>query len=721
MKKTLHIALSIWLLLATAFAQSHAQKTPEEEVIRISTELVQLDVVVVGKNGSVVKGLNKSDFEIYENGKKQQPSFFEFVDASKSRNPAATPANAVDQSAAPQPPTAADVRRIFAFIIDDLTIGYEDLVSVRQMLANFMDNSMQTGDLVAIVRTVSGKGVLQQFTTDKSLLTRAVAALTPVTHQYSAFNNPDPPKLDPQQSLAGGIGVQGTTSEPDGGVPNLDSQLDDTNKTLRAFMSLGTAGFIIDSMKELPGRKSLVLISGGLPVFSANSGTETSSISNFLNNLTDRATRAGVAISTMDVRGLKAFSGVAGFDDTPARGALGVPVSGQRTTSSIMTDPRGTGGGFGRIPDETLFGDKNPFDQLEGHEGLRVLAAATGGISVLDKNNFSEGLQKIVSAGDGYYLIAYTPFDTKFNGEFRKVDVRVKGDGLKVYNRRGYIAREDKVASTTPTKQEQLLAAIKSPLARRELDLETTLLYKPAAQNRGAIGIHVIIDPKRLNFEQVEGKHQVDLDVAGFVFDQLGKLRGGFGDQISASLKSEQYDDVIKGGFSYVANTVLPPGGYQIRIAVRDNKTGNIGTLSRYVEVPDLSKGRLAASSLLLAGVPAGEMKAEKPTPVSADRRISRKQDLRYAVMIFNARQKDNRPQVRTQLIISQNGQMMFKQPEESVTSSGKDQSQLIKWGQLGLSSVKPGRYTMTLVITDELAEKKAQTVTRSMDFVVVD
>jgi len=721
MKKTLHIALSFWLLLATAFAQSHSQRTPEEEVIRISTELVQLDVVVTSKNGSVVRSLSKSDFEIYENGKKQQASFFEFVDASKSRN-ADAPVKAVDESSPPQAPTAADVRRIFAFVIDDLTIGYEDLVFVRQMLGDFVSTGMQPGDLVAIVRTVGGKGWLQQFTTDKNLLRRAVAAMTPVSHQNAAFNNPEPPKLNPQQNLVGGgISVQGNTSEQDGGVPNSDSQLDETNQALRAFMSLGTAGFIIDSMKELPGRKSLVLVSGGLPVLSAKSGTETSIISNFLNNLTDRATRAGVAISTMDVRGLKAFSGVAGFDETPARGALGVPVAGQRTTSSIMTDPRGTGGGFGRIPDETLFGDKNPFDQLEGHEGLRVLAAATGGISVLDKNNFGEGLQKIISAGEGYYLIAYTPFDTKFNGEFRKVEVRVKGDGLKVYNRRGYIAREDKAASTTPTKQEQLLAAIRSPLARRELDLETTLLYKPAAQNRGAIGIHVIIDPKRLNFEQVEGKHQVDLDVAGFVFDQLGKLRGGFGDQISASLRSEQYDDVIRGGFSYVANTVLPPGGYQIRIAVRDNKTGNIGTLSRYVEVPDLSKGRLAASSLLLAGVPAGEMKAEKPTPVSADRRISRKQDLRYAVMIFNARQKDNRPQVRTQLIISQNGQMMFKQPEESVTSSGKDQSQLIKWGQLGLSSVKPGRYTMTVVITDELAEKKAQTVTRSMDFVVVD
>lgn len=720
MKKILPVALSILLALASTFAQSRPQKPAEDEVIRISTELVQLDVVVTGKNGNVARGLSKSDFEIYENGKKQQPSFFEFVDASKGRS-AVGPAKAFDQSPSPQQPTAADVRRIFAFVIDDLTIGYEDLVYVRQMLGNFVDNVMQPGDLVAIVRTVSGKGLLQQFTTDKNLLRRAVAALTPVSHQYAAFNNPEPPKISGQQTPAGGINVQGNASEQDGGLPNSDSQLDDTNKALRAFMSLGTAGFVIESMKELPGRKSLVLISGGLPVFSANAGTESTTISNFLNGLIDKATRAGVAISTMDIRGLKAFSGVASFDDTPARGALGIPVAGQRPTSNPMTDPRGTGGGFGRIPDDTMFGDKNPFDEMEGHEGLRVLAAATGGLAVLDKNSFNDGLQKIINAGDGYYLIAYTPFDTKFNGEFRKVEVRVRGEGLKVYSRRGYLAREDKSSQAPPTKQEQLLAAIRSPLAHRDLDLEATLLYKPAAENRGAIDIDLLIDPKRLSFDQVEDKRLTDMDVAGFVFDQLGKLRGGFSDRISASLKPEEYDRVIKGGLSYAANTVLPPGGYQIRIAVRDNKTGNIGTLSRYVEVPDLTKGRLAASSLLLAGVPAGEMKAERPTPVSTDRRISRKQDLRYAVMIYNAKQKDSRPQVRTQLIISQNGQMMFKQPEEAVTTGAKDRAHLIKWGQLGLAAVKPGRYTITLVITDDLAEKKAQTVTRSMDFVVVE
>src|SRR5262249_2705944 len=137
------------------------------------------------------------------------------------------------------------------------------------------------------------------------------------------------------------------------------------------------------------------------------------------------------------------------------------------------------------------------------------------------------------------------------------------------------------------------------------------------------------------------------------------------------------------------------------------------------LEVPDLSKGRLTASSLLLAAVPAGDTKAQSPVPISASRRISRKQDLRYAAFIYNARFKDGAAQVRTQLSISQNGQLFFKQPEEAANPASKDT--LVKWGQLGMGGVKPGRYTMTLVITDMLADKKAQSVTRSMDFIVVN
>jgi hypothetical protein len=128
----------------------------------------------------------------------------------------------------------------------------------------------------------------------------------------------------------------------------------------------------------------------------------------------------------------------------------------------------------------------------------------------------------------------------------------------------------------------------------------------------------------------------------------------------------------------------------------------------------------LSASSLLLGAAQQKDMTSTAPTPISGNRRISRKQDLRYAVVIYNPKQKDGKPQVTTQLVISQNGQQIFKEAEEVVPGQGNG-AQLIKIGQLGLSSVKPGRYTMSLIITDPLADKKAQTITRSMDFIVVN
>src|SRR5262249_48470001 len=157
-------------------------------------------------------------------------------------------------------------------------------------------------------------------------------------------------------------------------------------------------------------------------------------------------------------------------------------------------------------------------------------------ISVLGKNDLDAGLHKIVSSSEGYYLLAYTPLNSNFNGEFRRIEVKARGAGLKVYSRRGYLARADVPVGPPTTKRDQLLEAIKSPLARRDLNLDAMVLYKPAAPNQGAIDIDLIIDPANLRFERTGEKQQADVDVAGFVFDQFGKLRGGFSETLSAGL-----------------------------------------------------------------------------------------------------------------------------------------------------------------------------------------
>jgi VWFA-related protein len=716
MTKKFCVILSILLFVVNAASQNPPKDRSDEQAIRISTQLVQLDVVVTDKNGAAVRGLTKNDFELYEGGKKQLINFFEFVDATKGQRlktgqaPGQVNANEPEPSA--QGPSAADIHRIFAFVVDDLTIRYEDLTYLRQMLSNFVNDQMQPSDLVAIVRTVGGKGLLQQFTTDKALLRRAIASLTPVSHPFSAFHNPDqkgvtgiPNPASDTGDIPGGDAPLAGAVDTAGENIDINSTGEDTNRTLRAYMALGTASFVIDSMKQLPGRKSMVLISGGLPILSANPGNTAGNISYFLNSLSDRATRAGVAINTMDIRGLQASVGVASFEDTEAKSAMG-------------TDARR---GAGRLPDEKQFGYSNPFDQMEAHQGLRVLANETGGIAVLNKNNFDEGLGKIVGASEAYYLLAYTPSDSNFKGDFRKVEIKVKNKDLKVLSRRGYFAREDQPPPAAVSKQDQVLEAIKSPIARRDIDLEAMVLYKAAQLDKGAIDISIVVDPKKLQFEEVGGKQQASYDVVGFVFDVLGKLRGGFNDTINASLTPDEFKTAARtGGLAYTTTTTLPAGTYQIRLAVRDNKNERVGTVSRYVEVPDLSKGRLAASSLLLGSAVTGEANAGRLIPLSASRRITRKEDLRYAVVIYNPKLKDGKPQLQTQLVITQNGQVLYKEADQPV-QVGPNAAQQLKVGQLGMSKVKPGRYTLTLLITDTLADKKANSLSRSMDFVVVD
>lgn len=321
------LILLILALTTVALSQDKPQKPDDDQAIRISTDLVQLDAVVTDKNGRIVKDLTRADFELYEVGKKQTISFFEFVEAGKNHRKGER-ASEITMPTPPQGPSSADVSRIFAFVVDDLTIRNEDLTYVREMLKNFVERQMQPTDLVAIIRTVGGKGLLQQFTADKQLLLRAISALTLRTHPYNIYNPQD--NVGKAARLPSPVASE--TSDPSTTEPVsnfeetavddtfISSPYDDTNLMLRAYMSLGTARFVIESMRQLPGR-NLVLISGGLPILSSQAGTAAGNISNLINGLTDRAMRAGVAIHTMDVKGLSAQTGVAQFTDTPARSA----------------------------------------------------------------------------------------------------------------------------------------------------------------------------------------------------------------------------------------------------------------------------------------------------------------------------------------------------------------------------------------------------------------
>jgi VWFA-related protein len=716
MKKALTLLLSAWILCAGGAAQTSTpvqgkQQQPqleEEEVVRITSELVQTDVVVTDKDERPVSDLKLSDFEVYENGRKQDVKFMEYVsvDAPPRTEGAAsgvTIAGKPVESDLPHDVSAHEVRRVVAFVVDDLTIPFEDLSAVRGLLTDFVDNKMRDGDLVAIVRVVGGKGLLQQLTSDRQMLRRAIAELNVATNPFMAYNNPGDPRQSTNPAVPSEGGAGGDVNFEDLGLQDFTDPNNETQRLFRGLFSLTTAGYVIDSMKDIPGRKSMVLISGGVPIFEISStGSIFSNITYLLNQLTDKAVRAGVVINTLDPRGLKASPGVAGFSQTPGRSALSDP------------DPSfGRGGGT-----DAMFGA--PLAGAEEHLGLSVLSNATGGVSVVNTNNFKEGLDRVLARGSGYYMLAYTPSE-KFDRKFHRLQIKVKRDGVKVYAHQGYFARAD-AKSVTRTKEETILTAAQSPLAKRDVEVSANITLKPpvvAAKKTTTLDINMLIDPKKLTFKQSDdGKYHTSFDVVGFVYDQVGKLRGGFSETVTSNLTPEEYQRALGTGLTYSASTELPPGYFQFRGVVREAETGNMGTLSKYLEIPDLTNGRLAMSSLFLFAADPAQASAA-PTPLLALRQISRKQDLRYAALVYNAKLTGGGPQLRSQVIISRGGKVVYQEPEQPVATATA--SPVTKVGQIGLSKVPQGRYVLTLLVTDPLADKKSRMVGRSIDFTVVD
>jgi len=726
--------LLILILVAAISCGSLIAQTPQEpskpndDVLRITTELVQVDAVVADKSDQVIPDLKLADFSLYENGKRQELKFVEFVGAdSKARVDGNVAAAVSGDSDIARNLSATEVHRVFAFIVDDLTIPAADMSTVRSVLSDFVDKRMGADDLVAIVRVIGGTGLLQQFTSDKQLLHRAIEQLKPSMHPYSAFNDlTGLDRSDPMDFMGGGgggeVGSKITPAKPSVAT-TIDDEvtLDGYTRGSRALFTLTVAGNVIDSMRSLPGRKNMVLFSGGLPIFESNQSQvsidgapitvqETSSLSTGVNYLlrllTDRASRAGVAINTMDVRGLKASRGVSSFTDpgNEAKSGLGRFDSGGAT--------------FGRAPDLAIF-DNTGLDTLTGHQGLEALSDATGGVSVANTNDFGEGLDRVL-ARSSYYVLAYKPTEP-FDGKFHKLQIKVDRPGAKVYTRVGYVAKAD--ATDKPlTKEQAIVRAAMAPLAKREVDVLGAIQYRFVPQNRAVIDVNLRIDAGKLDIKQAsDGKYQTALDVVGFVIDRFGKTEAGFSETLSASLTPDEYKRAVTNGIGYMGRVELTPGSYQLRVAVRETATGRLGTLSRYLEVPDMSKKHFTASSVFLHAVTASAGAKAQPAPLTALRQISRKDDLRFSVVVYNAKLDKDKPQLTTRLTISRPDKVIFQGPIDGVDLRGADTSQAVRIGQIGLSKLSPGHYYLTLEVTDNLADKKNQTLVRSIDFSVID
>src|SRR5882672_5674838 len=154
------------------------QTKPEDDVVRITTNLVQVDVVVTDKEGKQVTNLRPEEFEVIENGRKQPITNFSFISINE---PGPQAVSALEQTADKNAPKVSaallrpeQVRRTIVFVVDDLGLSFQSIGYVRDALKRFVDEQMQANDAVAIFRTSGNIGVRQQVTSDKRQLYAAI-------------------------------------------------------------------------------------------------------------------------------------------------------------------------------------------------------------------------------------------------------------------------------------------------------------------------------------------------------------------------------------------------------------------------------------------------------------------------------------------------------------------------------------------------------------------
>jgi VWFA-related protein len=747
------IVLLLCLLTSAPSQQpkpSPQQRKPEDaDVVRVTTNLVQIDALVTDKNGRQITDLQPEEFEVVQDGRVQKITNLAYIStASTTAEAPTTKSGTVGKgNVAPVPPVSLrpeQVRRTMALIVDDLGLSFVSTAFVRRTLTKYINEQMQPGDLVAIIRTSAGAGALQQFTGDKRQLLAAVDQVRwyPLGRGTIAAFSPIQPNAVAQAANTLGGSSGGDRAAADAGRLNetAESQQEDLGQLREEAFAVGTLGavnYVVRGLEKLPGRKSVVLLSDGFKLFTGiKQGfrqqtdsnqpkinerdtpglTPNSRILEALRKLTDAANRASVVVYTMDTRGLQ--------------------------TLTLTADDNVSDKSPDRI-EEQLLDRRQEF--IDTQAGLAYLARLTGGLAIQNENDLNKGLQRVLDDQAGYYLIGYRPDESTFDPKtgrpnFHKIAVKVDRPGVRVRSRSGFFGVADAEARERSTSSVQLADLLASPFGAEDVHLRLTSFFGDDDRVGALVSSVLYIDGHDLTFkEEPDGWHEAEIEVLAYTFGAYGEVVDSLSRTHKIRARGEVYESILRDGLLYTINVpIKKPGAYQLRIALRDSGSKRVGTASQFVEVPDLSKERLALSGIFISGI--DPRKAKQPVDPNsrsqgtddvldtqaspALRRFRGGMEMHYAYYIYNANlDVVRRPQLTTQMQLFHDGKLAY---EGKVTpydvGSESDLKRLRSGGNLKLSpKAASGEYVLQIIVTDKLAKEKQKTATQWIDFEIVN
>ncbi len=710
-KQSFFIAAAILLLAfgrATIQSPVAAQNKPpdqkqkeDETTLKLTTELIEVRAVITDKASKPISGLTKDDFELLENDKPQEISFFTFTRVPGQAESLAGTGNAASPSVAVANAAAAKPARSIVLFADNAHIAAGNLLFLKQSLRGFIDDKLGAQDLTALITSFGTLGLGEQFTRDRRLLRYAAERLSIGPGERASLFTPYLAGLVDRDDQSGLNEAFRLLREEDG-VIETDRRILTQLAKARAREVLGIAEYrsratlltlraVIDRLARMPGQRLLVIFSDGFTLLDSTGRVDSAE----LQNVTSRATRSGVVIYTIDSNGL--------------------------------TGPPGMSAVYRTQPDFSIASA----GEYDLQDGLNALAADTGGKFFRNTNDLMGAAKQALDDNEVYYTLAYYPAEEGNANKFRKLAIRVKGHPeYRIRTQKGYLpsalARNKTEAAKTP--EQRLVQRMIEPLSVAELGVVATADDVEIQADTSQVTLKVTVDGAAITTQpEANGVQRMELKIVTMAFDKTGKLEFSQSQTVTGNLRPANYERMRVGGFHYYKRLALKPGFYQIRVGVFEPKTERTGTANALVQVPDLKSKKLTLSSLQLSVAPPAQTAAAanpakddgKLTPphdkvVQGIRFFQRQQPFLYFVRLYqNAAQTTPPDELEMQTEVWQNDKAVSKSEWIPITGriQERDAKGLTLAGQLTLLGFQDGIYELRFNVRVKGKKSGAQRV----------
>lgn len=689
-----HAAVLIAVVAAATASTTtpSAQQQPSQPrpVFRSRLNVVSVDIIVRDKSGAVVRGLTAADFEVREDGKAQEISNFSFEEvnekakpavqsadllagveaklAEDSKHAASTAVSRTPASAAPDSPTpmTSDMlagRRLITLVFDTSSMQPEDVQRAVDSAKKYVDQQMSPADMVAVATVGSTLNVLTDFTADRDKVSSALGTL--------AFTDGTAAEAPAASTAATDEAEAAATDDTAPETAELD--LFNNDVRLRALKTLAEA------LAPIEQKKSILYFSAGMQRSGQDNQVE-------LRSAINAAVRANVAIYAVDTRGLQAV--VPGGDARQASG-------------------RGQSLFSGR-------GVQQQYSQLaSSQDTLTSLAADTGGRAFTDTNDFGEAFARVQRDMSAYYLLGYSSTNSTRDGRFRRIQVRIKRDGMRVEARAGYYAERDFTHTSRTDRESQLDEQMFAAVSATDLPVLVTGGWFRLASDKYYVPVAVTVPGAAVPV--ANDKDLVTLDVLGMVRDERNFPVGRFRETLKLPPGTEK--TLAGKQVLYQSGVTLPPGRFSVKVVVRENTTGQMGTFEAPIVVPELKQAPMKVSSVVLSTQLQTVAKTKTDNPLVRDgvqllpnitHVVGKDQKLFFYYEVYDPGQTNGSgPQLRTSLAFYRGKVKVFETPVvERTAIDAPDRHAALFQFEVPASSFTPGLYTCQINIIDTVAGK---------------